>query len=183
MTSPEKKPTAEKKAEKKSFAVRFTKLFINNDWVDSASGKSFATVDPSTGETISSVSEATKPDVDRAVAAARQAFEAVGPGSWRALGPSGRARCLFRLADLVEKNAHEIAWLEARSLQCLAWLSNVVFSVQQSTDNGKTLGMALGVDVAGVAGVLRYFAGEPAFWMDGRSHRRCQRRLQRQQRR
>src|SRR5258707_15724005 len=88
-----------------------TKLLINGKWVDSVSGKTFPTVNPSTGEVITQVAEADAPDVDKAVAAARAAFET---GAWRKkLSASQRGNLMYKLADLIEKNADELAQLEA----------------------------------------------------------------------
>jgi aldehyde dehydrogenase (NAD+) len=120
--------------------VSATKLLINNRWVPSVSGKTFATVDPSTGEEICQIAEADAADVDIAVSAARAAFE---HGPWRKTQASERGRLLNRLADLIEKNADELAALEA-------------------LDNGKPFAVAKAVDVAATAGCYRYFAG----WAD-----------------
>ncbi len=82
-----------------------TRLLINNRWVPSESGKTFATINPSTGEEICQVAEADAADVDKAVKAARAAFE----GPWRKMRASERGRLLYRLADLIEANADELA--------------------------------------------------------------------------
>ena len=121
-------------------SVSATKLLINNRWVPSESGKTFATINPSTGEEICQIAEADAADVDKAVAAARAAFER---GPWRKMQASERGRLLTRLADLIEKNADELAALEA-------------------LDNGKPVAVAKAVDVAATAGCYRYFAG----WAD-----------------
>src|ERR1039458_758407 len=91
-------------------AVSATKLLINNQWVDSASGKTFPTINPATGEVICQVAEADAADVDCAVRAARDAFE---HGSWRKTAASERGRLLNRLADLIERHADELARLES----------------------------------------------------------------------
>ncbi|HEY7389308.1 MAG TPA: aldehyde dehydrogenase family protein, partial [Bryobacteraceae bacterium] len=117
-----------------------TKILINNRWVPSASGKTFATIDPSTSEEICQVAEADAADVDQAVAAARAAFER---GPWRKMAASERGRLLNRLADLIEQHADELAALE-------------------SLDNGKPVTVAKAVDVAATMGCYRYFAG----WAD-----------------
>src|ERR1700733_4141657 len=101
-------------------AVSATKLLINNRWVNSQSGKTFATVNPTTGEEICQVAEADAADVDLAVKAARTAYE---HGPWRKASGPERARLLHRLADLIEKHAAELARLE-------------------SLDNGKPLAMS-----------------------------------------
>ncbi len=85
-----------------SVSVRAKKLLINNEWVDSISGKTFPTVNPSTGEEICRVAEADAADVDRAVRSARAAFE---KGAWRKMSAAQRGVLMNRLADLIEKNA------------------------------------------------------------------------------
>src|ERR1700728_5516774 len=121
-------------------AISATKLLIDNRWIASESGKTFATVNPSTGEEICQVAEADAADVEKAVRAARAAFE---HGAWRKMPASERGRLLNRLADLIEQNADELARLE-------------------SLDNGKPFTIAKAVDVAATVGCFRYFAG----WSD-----------------
>jgi aldehyde dehydrogenase (NAD+) len=121
-------------------AVSATKLLINNRWVNSQSGKTFATINPTTGQEICQVAEADAADVDLAVKAARAAFDR---GPWRTTSGRERQRLMNRLADLIEKNADELARLE-------------------SLDNGKPFTMAKAVDVAATAACYRYFAG----WAD-----------------
>src|SRR5215469_8781033 len=120
--------------------VSATKLLINNCWVPSESGKTFATIDPSTGEEICQIAEADAGDVESAVKAARAAFDR---GPWRKMPASQRGQLLHRLADLIEKHADELARLE-------------------SLDNGKPVKIAKVVDVAATVGCFRYFAG----WAD-----------------
>jgi aldehyde dehydrogenase (NAD+) len=120
--------------------ISATKLLINNQWIPSVSGKTFGTVNPSTGEEICQVAEADSADVEKAVKAARAAFE---HGPWRKMPASQRGRLLNRLADLIEQNADELASLE-------------------SLDNGKPFTIAKAVDVAATVGCFRYFAG----WSD-----------------
>src|SRR5215475_8064123 len=86
--------------------VSATKLLINNKWVEAASGKTFPTINPSTGEVITHVAEADAADVDKAVAAARAAFE---KGSWKKMTASQRGVLMNKLADLIEKHADELA--------------------------------------------------------------------------
>ena len=117
-----------------------TTLLINNRWVPSESGKTFATINPSTGEEICQVAEADAADVDKAVAAARAAFD---QGPWKKMRASERGRLLDRLADLIEQNADELARLE-------------------TLDNGKPLSIAKAVDVTKTIACYRYFAG----WAD-----------------
>jgi aldehyde dehydrogenase (NAD+) len=86
-----------------------TQLLINNQWVRSQSGKTFPTCNPATGEEIAQIAEADAADVDKAVAAARQAFES---GAWRKTSASERGRLLNRVADLIEQHSEELAVLE-----------------------------------------------------------------------
>src|SRR5258706_1936203 len=98
--------------------ISATKLLINGQWVNSASGKTFPTINPSTGEVITQVAEADAPDVDKAVSAARAAFET---GPWRKkLTASQRGNLMYKLADLMEKNADELAQLGPRQRQALS---------------------------------------------------------------
>jgi aldehyde dehydrogenase (NAD+) len=120
--------------------ISATKLLINNQWVPSASGKTFPTINPSTGEEICQIAEADAADVEKAVKAAREAFNR---GAWRKMAASERGRLLNRLADLMEQNADELARLE-------------------SLDNGKPFSIALAVDVPASVSCYRYFAG----WAD-----------------
>jgi aldehyde dehydrogenase (NAD+) len=120
--------------------ISATKLLINNRWVPSESGKTFATINPSTGEEICQIAEADAADVEKAVKAARHAFE---HGPWRKMPASERGRLINRLADLIETHADELARLE-------------------SVDNGKPFTIAKAVDVAATVGCFRYFAG----WSD-----------------
>jgi len=123
-----------------SVALPELKLLIGNRWLASQSGKTFATVNPSTGEEICQVAEADAADVDLAVQAAREAFE---HGPWRRMKASERGRLLYRLADLIESNGDALARLEAM-------------------DNGKPVSVARAVDVAKTVACYRYFAG----WAD-----------------
>jgi aldehyde dehydrogenase (NAD+) len=116
------------------------KLLIGNRWVWSEAGRTFATINPSTGEEICQVAEADAADVDQAVREARAAFE---HGTWRKLRASERGRLLYSLADLIESKADQLATLE-------------------SLDNGKPVSVARAVDVAKTAACYRYFAG----WAD-----------------
>src|ERR1700692_4774081 len=121
--------------------ISATKLLINGQWVNSASGKTFPTINPATGEVITQVAEADAPDVDKAVSAARAAFET---GPWRKkLTASQRGNLMYKLADPLEKNADELAQLE-------------------SLDNGKPYHVARAADVALTIACYRYYAG----WAD-----------------
>src|SRR5262245_39550837 len=85
------------------------RLIINGEAVDSASGRTFTTVNPATEEVITTVAQAGPEDVDRAVAAARAAFES---GPWPRMRPAERSRILWKLGDLILEHADEIARLE-----------------------------------------------------------------------
>jgi len=121
-------------------AVKATKLLINNRWVSSESGKTFPTINPATGEEIAQVAEADSGDVDKAVRAARAAFDG---GPWRKISAAERGRMLNRLADLIEQNADELALLE-------------------SLDNGKPYQVAKAADLPLTIACYRYYAG----WAD-----------------
>jgi phenylacetaldehyde dehydrogenase len=121
----------------KSFLSRSPKLFINNEWVASSHDATIAVEDPSSGKEICRIVDASDKDVDRAVAAARTAFD---DGRWTGLPPMQRERIINRLADLLEAHADEFAEIEA-------------------IDNGKPKGMAAAVDVPGAISQLRFMAG------------------------
>jgi len=120
--------------------ISATKLLINNQWVNSVSGKTFPTINPSTGEVITQVAESDAADVDKAVAAARAAFD---KGAWKKMSASQRGVLMNKLADLIEKNADELAQLEA-------------------LDNGKPYAVAKAADVPLTVACYRYYAG----WAD-----------------
>jgi betaine-aldehyde dehydrogenase len=88
------------------------KLFINGEWVESQSGKTFPVYDPSTEEVIAQVQDGNEEDVNRAVAAARAAFD---DGPWATTTPQERGRVLFRLADKIRQNLSALAELECRN--------------------------------------------------------------------
>ena len=92
--------------------VRSYQMYINGEWVDSSSGKNFPVYDPSTEEVIAEVPDANAKDVDRAVQAAREAFD---NGAWRSTTAQERGRVLFRLAERVRKEAAMLAELECRN--------------------------------------------------------------------
>uniref|UniRef100_A0A131YMS3 Aldehyde dehydrogenase (NAD+) n=1 Tax=Rhipicephalus appendiculatus TaxID=34631 RepID=A0A131YMS3_RHIAP len=91
-------------------AVKFTQIFINNEFVDSSSGNTFATFNPVSEEKIADVQEGTKEDIDAAVKAAREAFKR--GSKWRTMDASQRGALINRLADLMEQNADYMASLE-----------------------------------------------------------------------
>jgi phenylacetaldehyde dehydrogenase len=120
-----------------TFVGKKQKMLINGKWVDSASGKTFPTYNPATGEVLSHVAEGDREDIDRAVKAARAAFE---KGPWAKISPSERGRMMWRLADLIEKHTEEFAQLE-------------------SLDNGKPLKIARIADLPLAVDHFRYYAG------------------------
>src|SRR5690625_1715506 len=85
-------------------------LLIDGEWTPALSGARFETHNPADGSVIAQVAEAGRADVDRAVVAARRAFE---EGPWPDMKPAARARLIWKLADLLEENAEEFAWLES----------------------------------------------------------------------
>src|SRR5881628_1514117 len=111
-------------------------LFIDGKWVDAESGKTFTTPNPATGQTLAEVAEADKADVDKAVAAARRAFE----GKWSKISARDRGRLLYKLSQLIEENSNELAALE-------------------TADNGKPIKESTYVDLPQVAENFEYFAG------------------------
>ncbi len=119
------------------FLARPRKMLINNQWVESVSGKTFPVYNPATGEVMAYVAEGDAKDVDLAVKAARNAFQS---GPWRTITASARGKMMWKLADLIEKNLEEFAELE-------------------SLDNGKPLTVARAADVPLVAELFRYMAG------------------------
>ena len=82
------------------------KMLINGQWVNAASGKTFPTYNPATGEVLAQVAEGDREDIDRAVKAARNAFD---NGPWRRLTASERGRLIWKLADLLEQHTEEFA--------------------------------------------------------------------------
>ena len=114
-------------------------LLIGAERCDAADGRTFATLDPASGREIAHVAHAGPQDVDRAVAAARAAFT---DGAWSSMPAAGREQLMRALAAAIEERAEEFAQIE-------------------SLDNGKPVGLAQYVDVAGTVAHLRYFAGWP----------------------
>uniref|UniRef100_A0A2N9FXW9 Aldehyde dehydrogenase 1 n=1 Tax=Fagus sylvatica TaxID=28930 RepID=A0A2N9FXW9_FAGSY len=117
--------------------IKFTQLFINGEFVDSISGKTFETIDPRTGEVTARISEGDKEDIDLAVKAARHAFDY---GPWPRLPGSARAKIMMKFADLIEQNVEELATLD-------------------TIDAGKLFSMGKAVDIPTVASAVRYYAG------------------------
>lgn len=121
----------------RAFLARAGKMLIGGAWVDAASGETFDTRDPATGQVIASVASGDREDVDRAVRAARTAL---GSPSWASLLPAERERLLLKLADLVEQNTDELIELEV-------------------IDNGKPASMARMIDIGRAPNFIRYMAG------------------------
>ncbi|HSJ98486.1 MAG TPA: aldehyde dehydrogenase family protein, partial [Myxococcota bacterium] len=90
----------------REFVARPRPMLIDGKFVEAASGKTFPSYDPATGEVLAQVTEADEEDVNRAVRAARRAFES---GPWPAMTASERGRLLWKLADLVEAHGEEFA--------------------------------------------------------------------------
>jgi aldehyde dehydrogenase (NAD+) len=122
-----------------SVKVRQTKMLIDGKWVDAASGKTFETLNPATGKVIADVAEGDKADVDKAVKAARRAFE----GPWRKMNARERGRLINRLAELVDDNKEELAQLE-------------------TLDNGKPINDSRAADLPLAIDCYRYYSG----WAD-----------------
>jgi phenylacetaldehyde dehydrogenase len=112
-------------------------LFINGQWTDAASGKTFETPNPATGETLARIAEGDAEDINRAVRAARKAFD---EGPWSRMTPSERGRIIWRIGDLILQHVDELAQLE-------------------SLDNGKPFAVAQAADVPLAADLFHYMAG------------------------
>src|SRR5215467_15989460 len=112
-------------------------LFINGQWSQAASGKTFETPDPATGETLARVAEGEAEDINRAVKAARRAFD---EGPWSRMTTSERGRIIWRIGDLILEHLDELAQLE-------------------SLDNGKPFNVARVADVPLSADMFHYMSG------------------------
>jgi len=126
--------TVDRSVEEVTAAPR--KLFINGQWTDAASGKTFETPNPATGETLARVAEGDAEDINQAVRAARAAFD----GPWSRMTPSERGRIIWRIGDLILAHTDELAQLE-------------------SLDNGKPFAVAQAADVPLAADLFHYMAG------------------------
>jgi len=120
-----------------SFLSAPKKLLIDGNWVEAQSGKTLDVFDPATDQVIGQVAEGDAADVDLAVAAARRAFDT---GPWAKLTASDRSKLIWRIGELIEQNADELAQME-------------------TLDNGKPFGVAKAADVALAADMFRYMAG------------------------
>lgn len=125
------------KAETHASLKRPFQLLIDGAWTDSASGETLEVVNPADGGVIASIPAGDKPDIDRAVAAARRAFDG---GAWTTITPGERAKILWRIADLIEARQEEFAELE-------------------TLDNGKPIWMSTRVDVPIAIAAFRYWSG------------------------
>lgn len=121
--------------------IHHTGIFINNEWKSSVSGKTFPTINPATEDIIAEVQEGDEADVNEAVKAAKDAFNV--NSEWRKMDASLRGRLLYKLADLIERDAKYLASLE-------------------TLDNGKPLSSSLNVDLELTIKCYRYYAG----WAD-----------------
>ncbi|GBP23980.1 Retinal dehydrogenase 1 [Eumeta japonica] len=106
-------------------ALRF-ELFIDNEWVDAESGKTFETFSPHDGKVIAKVAEGDKADIEKAVAAARRAFHR--KSEWRQLTASARGRLLHRFADLIERDAQYLATLESTNNGAVCTMTHFLMS-------------------------------------------------------
>ena len=120
-----------------AFIATPRQLFINGQWADAASGKTFETPNPATGETLASISEGDIEDINRAVRAARSAFD---DGPWSKMTPSERGRLIWKIGDQIYEHLDELAQLE-------------------SLDNGKPYAVAKVADVSLSADMFQYMAG------------------------
>src|SRR5262249_61954516 len=109
-----------------SFVRSSHKLMIDGEWVEAASGQTFETLNPATEEALAEIAHGEAEDIDRAVRAARKAFADDSP--WRRMNPSDRGRLIWRVSELIEEHAEELAMLE-------------------SLDNGKPYRVARAADV------------------------------------
>ncbi len=119
------------------FIARRHKLLIDGQWVDAKSGKTFAVFDPSNGQQIAQVADGGPEDIDAAVRAARRSFE---DSAWSKMKPTERGKLVWKLGDVLEAHADELAELEA-------------------LDNGKPIRDARAVDLPFGCELLRYMGG------------------------
>lgn len=113
------------------------KLYVNGAFIESASGKTFKTPNPATGETLTIVAEAGREDIHKAVVAARMAFD---EGPWSRMSTAERSRLMYKLADLMEEHKEELAQLE-------------------TLDNGKPIRETMAADIPLAIEHMRYYAG------------------------
>ncbi len=131
---------ASKTVNPQDIKIDCTQCLINGEWTDAESGRTFETINPATGDVIAKIAEGDAADVEMAVSAARQAFER---GSWQKMSATERGALMFKFADLIERNAEELARLE-------------------TLDNGKTYQDSLNIDLPLTIACYRYYAS----WAD-----------------
>ncbi|OZF26088.1 aldehyde dehydrogenase family protein [Rhodococcus sp. 14-2483-1-2] len=136
MTAVISSPT-ELRSDVQNFIATPKQMFIDGQWVDAASGQTFETINPATGQVITTVPHGRTEDVDRAVLAARRAFDS---GEWRRVTPAQRQRLLWKIGQGILDRAEQFAQLE-------------------SIDNGKSVAVAQAVDVTWAAEIFFYYAG------------------------
>ena len=110
-------------------------LYINGQWVPASNGATFSSINPSTGDILSSCAQATKEDVDAAVQAAHTAFI-----TWKNISPAKRQKILLRIADAIDANTEKLSMIE-------------------TLDNGKPIRETRHMDIPLAADHFRYFAG------------------------
>ena len=120
-----------------SFEVKHKGIFLNGEWIDASEGKTVPTINPATEKAVADIASASVADADKAVAAARAAFD---DGRWSGKSAASRAKVLLKIADLLDEQNEEIATLE-------------------SLDNGKTFFESSKIDVPFVSNLFRYYAG------------------------
>ncbi len=120
-----------------SFLSSPKKMLIGGKWVEAKSGKTFDVYDPATDQVVAQAAEGEAADVELAVAAARKAFD---QGPWSKMGGSERSRLIWKIGELIEQHADELAQIE-------------------TLDNGKPFAVAKAADVALAADMFRYMAG------------------------
>ncbi|CAF2364132.1 unnamed protein product [Rotaria sp. Silwood2] len=133
--SAQQKPVVERRPD-----VKYHKLFINNEFLDSTTGSTFEVINPATGDIIAEVADGSEKDVDKAIKAAKDAFR-LG-SEWRRMDPAARGALLYKLADLIERDRAYLAALE-------------------TYNNGKPFKDAYNIDIPHCIAVLRYYAGWP----------------------
>lgn len=124
----------------REFLAKPKQMLIDGKWVDAASSKKFDVYDPSTGEVLTQVAEGDAQDIDKAVEAARRAFD---QGAWRDMKPAERARILWRVGELIDEN-------------------NAMLAEIESIDNGKPFAVAQVADVPLAGEHFRYYSGWPS---------------------
>ncbi len=160
-----------------------TQAFIDGKFADAASGKTFATENPATGKPLAQIAACDTEDVDRAVEAARTAFE---KGSWSRMSPNDRKKILFKFADLLETNSDELALLDcleagkpiqdcstidiSETVQCIRWHAEAIDKLYDhvSTTGPDNLGLILREPIGVVGTVIPWnFPALMAAWKIG----------------